>query len=92
MAYIDDEELQRLKRERPMTGNDTIDGYNIGFEAGVKYGVEQQKRETDMYRGWYTEHKQKQEEAEKERDKLKAENGLLKSKVKKLKKKIKGGF
>ena len=92
MAYIDDEELQKLKRERPITGNDTIDGYNIGFEAGVMHGVEKQKKETDMYRGWCKEHKEKQEKAEAERDGLKAENAALKSKLKKLKKKVKGGF
>lgn len=85
MAYIDDDELKRLREERPITGNDTIDGYNLGFDAGFKAGAEKEKAQTDLYRGWWNESK-------KELDESKARISKLEEKVKKLKRKLKGVF
>jgi len=87
MPYIDDKELEELKKARPSSGNESLDFYWLGYEAGEASA----KTQYEDSRGTWIEMFNKKNEAEKERDAAKAEVDALKAKVKKLKKKLKGG-
>lgn len=65
-----------------LTGNEFIDAYNLGFEAG-KTLVEQEKQHIDSRR-W--DEYRRANAAEKERDELKEKVLKLKKRIKKLKK------
>jgi len=86
--WLSDEEIEELKKARPASDNPGIDFYWLGYDAG-KMATKEKYEDS---RGTWLEEYNRACAAEKERDALKAENALLKSKVKKLKKKLKGGF
>jgi len=81
--WLSDEEIEELKKARP-----AIDFYWLGYDAG-KMATKEKYEDS---RGSWVDMYNRAQAAEKERDALKAENALLKSKVKKLKKKLKGGY
>ncbi len=80
--WMSDEEIEEMKRERPLTGNDFIDAYQLGFDAGAA-SREIEIKEAESKRIEYFWAKDKAEKRAKE---LEEENAALKKKVAKLKK------
>lgn len=74
-----------MEEKQELTGNDFIDAYNLGVEAGKKM---QESAYKDSRGSWFEMYSQKNT-AEKELAEAKADNAKLKEKVKKLKKKLK---
>lgn len=73
--------------ETKLTGNDFIDAYNLGVEAGKQMSNSQYQ---DSRGSWFDMYSQRND-AVRENEELKAEIARLKAKVRKLKKK-KGGM
>lgn len=80
--WMSDEEIEEMKRARPLTGNDFVDAYQLGFDAGSASRqheiYEAEKKRSDYY--W------DKEKAEKRVKELEDENEKLRKKVSKLKK------
>lgn len=83
--WMSDEEIAELKRERPLTGNDFIDAYQLGFDAGSASRQHELDEEADK-RSEYFWAKDKAERRVKE---LEEENARLRKRVAKLKKRCK---
>ena len=82
---MSDEEIEELKKGRPLTGNDFIDAYQLGFDAGCasrQHDLEDEAKK----RSEYFLAKDKAERRVKE---LEEENERLRKKVSKLKKRCK---
>ena len=82
---MSDEEIEELKKARPLTGNDFVDAYQLGFDAGSasrQHEIDEvNKVRSDCYWG--------KAEAEKRVKELEEENEKLRKKVAKLKKRCK---
>lgn len=80
--WMSDEEIEEMKRARPLTGNDFIDAYQLGFDAGKASRQqeidESQNRRSELYLA--------KDKAEKRVKELEEENDRLRKKVAKLKK------
>lgn len=80
--WMSDEEIEEIKRARPLTGNDFIDAYQLGFDAGKASRQqeidESQSRRSELYFA--------KANAEKRAKELEEENDRLRKKVAKLKK------
>jgi len=77
-TWMTDEEIEQLKKERPLTGNDFIDAYQLGYDQGIReMNGKLEKAETEKSNNYWGKYN-----AEKERDELKAEVERLKAKVK----------
>ena len=80
--WMSDEEIEEMKRARPLTGNDFIDAYQLGFDAGKASRQqeidESQNRRSELYFA--------KDKAEKRVKELEDENDRLRKKVAKLKK------
>lgn len=80
--WMSDEEIEEMKSARPLTGNDFIDAYQLGFDAGKASRQqdidESQKRCSEFYFA--------KDKAEKRVKELEEENDRLLKKVAKLKK------
>ena len=82
MPWLTDEEVADLKKQRPTTGNDFIDAYQLGYDAGCA-SRNAEVREIERTRSDYFF---KIGALEAERNELAEENAELKKKIKKLKK------
>lgn len=80
--WMSDEEIEEMKRTRPLTGNGFVDAYQLGFDAG-KASRQQEVDESQKERSEYYLAKYKAENRVKE---LEEENEKLRKKVSKLKK------
>lgn len=80
--WMSDEEIEEMKRARPLTGNGFVDAYQLGFDAG-KASRQQEVDESQKERSEYYLAKYKAENRVKE---LEEENEKLRKKVSKLKK------
>ena len=80
--WMSDEEIEELKKARPLTGNDFVDAYQLGFDAGSasrQHEIDEaEKKLSDYY--W------DKDRAEKRVKELEEENEKLRKKVAKLKK------
>ena len=80
--WMSDEEIEEMKRARPLTGNDFIDAYQLGLDAGKALRQqeidESQNRRSELYFA--------KDKAEKRAKELEEENDRLRKKVVKLKK------
>lgn len=80
--WMDDKEIEELKKARPLTGNDFVDAYQLGFDAGSASRQHEidaaEKKRSDYY--W------DKDRAEKRVKELEEENEKLRKKVAKLKK------
>lgn len=80
--WMSDEEIEELKKARPLTGNDFVDAYQLGFDAGSASRqheiYEAEKKRSDYYLD--------KDKAEKRAKELEEENDRLRKKVSKLKK------
>lgn len=80
--WMSDDEIEDMKKARPLTGNDFIDAYQLGFDAGSASRQheldEESKKRIDYY--WA------KDKAEKRVKELEEENDRLRKKVSKLKK------
>lgn len=83
--WMSDEEIEEMKKARPLTGNDFIDAYQLGFDAGSASRQHELDEETDK-RSEYFWAKDKAERRVKE---LEEENAGLRKRVAKLKKRCK---
>lgn len=83
--WMTDEEIEELKKARPLTGNEFVDAYYLGFDAGqsaLKHEIDDaNSKKSELY--W------KKLEAEKRIGELEKENAELKKKIAKLKKRCK---
>ena len=80
--WMSDEEIEELKKARPLTGNDFIDAYQLGFDAGSA----SRQRELDEEMSKRSDYYFAKTKAEKRVEELEEENGRLLKKVSKLKK------
>lgn len=80
--WMSDEEIEEMKRARPLTGNGFVDAYQLGFDTG-KASRQQEVDESQKERSEYYLAKYKAENRVKE---LEEENEKLRKKVSKLKK------
>ena len=80
--WMSDEEIAELKKERPLTGNDFIDAYQLGFDAGSasrQHEIDEtQNRRSELYFA--------KDKAERRVKELEEENERLRKKMSKLKK------
>lgn len=80
--WMSDEEIEEMKRARPLTGNDFVDAYQLWFDAGKASRQqdidEAQSRRSELYFA--------KANAEKRVKELEEENEKLRKKVSKLKK------
>ena len=80
--WMSDEEIEELKKARPLTGNDFVDAYQLGFDAGSasrQHEIDEaEKKRSDYY--W------SKDKAERRAKELEEENEKLRKKVAKLKK------
>lgn len=80
--WMSDEEIEEMKRARPLTGNDFVDAYQLGLDAGKALRQqeidESQNRRSELYFA--------KDKAEKRVKELEEENDRLRKKVAKLKK------
>jgi ubiquinone biosynthesis protein UbiJ len=84
-----------MDEKRELTGNDFIDAYNLGVDAGKQMSRVQYEDSRASWFDMYTQRNDAVNENERlkgEVAELKAEAARLESKVKKLKKKLKGGM
>lgn len=83
--WMTDEEIEELKKARPLTGNEFVDAYYLGFDAGksaLQHELDDEKsQKSKLY--W------EKLEAEKRVGELEKENAELKKKIAKLKKRCK---
>lgn len=83
--WMTDEEIEELKKARPLTGNGFVDAYQLGFDAGSasrQHEVDEaEKKRSDYCWGKL--------EAEKRVKELEEENEKLRKKLSKLKKRCK---
>ena len=83
--WMTDEEIEELKKARPLTGNEFVDAYNLGFDAGksaLQHKLDDvESKKSELY--W------KKLEDEKRVGELEKENAELKKKIAKLKKRCK---
>ena len=81
--WMTDEEIEDLKKKpRPLTGNDFVDAYYLGFDAGKS----SLQRELDDVTSKKSELFWDKMNAEKRADDFEKENAELKKKISKLKK------
>lgn len=80
--WMSNEDIEELKRARPLTGNDFIDAYQLGFDAG-RASLQKELDDETSKRSEYYWAKDKAERRAKE---LEEENEKLLKKVSKLKK------
>lgn len=80
--WMSDEEIEEMKKARPLTGNDFIDAYQLGFDAGSASRQHEIDEETSKRIEYYWA-KDKVERRVKE---LEEENERLSKKLAKLKK------
>lgn len=85
MPYLSDEEVQNLKKQRPLTGSDFVDAYQLGFDAGSMSRDSELAEKDKKFWAKYDECSKQKERA----DGLEEENARLREKVKKLKKALK---
>lgn len=83
--WMSDEEIEEMKRARPLTGNDFVDAYHLGFDAGSA----SRQNEVDKEIRERSEYYWAKDKAEKRVKELEAENEKLRKKVAKLKKRCK---
>ena len=79
---MSDEEIEEMKKERPLTGNDFIDAYQLGFDAGRasrQHDLDDEARKRNEY-FWAND------KAERRVKELEEENERLRKKLAKLKK------
>ena len=80
--WMSDEEIEELKKARPLTGNGFVDAYQLGFDAGSasrQHEIDEaEKKSSNYYWG--------KDKAEKRVKELEEENEQLRKKVAKLKK------
>ena len=79
---MSDEEIEEMKKARPLTGNGFIDAYQLGFDAGCasrNHELEEESRKRNEY-FWA------KDKAERRVKELEEENEKLRKKVSKLKK------
>ena len=81
-TWMSDEEIEEMKRARPLTGNDFIDAYQLGFDAGSA----SRQRELDDEGKKRSEYYWAKDKAERRAKELEEENEKLRKKVSKLKK------
>ena len=83
--WMSDEEIEELKKARPLTGNEFVDAYYLGFDAGksaLQHELDDVKsKKADIYF--------EKIDAEKRIGELEKENAELKNKIAKLKKRCK---
>lgn len=83
--WMSDEEIEEMKRARPLTGNGFVDAYQLGFDAGSasrQHELDEEiKKRSDYY--W------KKDKAERRVKELEEENERLSKKLAKLKKRCK---
>lgn len=80
--WMSDEEIEEMKKARPLTGNGFIDAYQLGFDAGCasrNHELEEESRKRNEY-FWA------KDKAERRVKELEEENEKLRKKVSKLKK------
>lgn len=80
--WMSDEEIEELKKARPLTGNDFIDAYQLGFDAGSA----SRQHEIDEAKKTRSDYYWDKDKAEKRAKELEEENEKLRKKVSKLKK------
>ena len=80
--WMSDEEIAEMQRARPLTGNDFIDAYQLGFDAGSASRQHEIDEETSKRSEYYWA----KDKAEKRVKELEEENERLRKKVAKLKK------
>lgn len=85
MPYLSDEEVQNLKKQRPLTGSDFVDAYQLGYDAGCMSSDSELAEKDKKFWVKYDECSKQKERA----DALEEENARLREKVKKLKKALK---
>lgn len=85
MPFLSDEEVKELKKQRPLTGSDFVDAYQLGFDAGCMSRDSELAEKDKKFWAKYDECSKQKEHA----DALEEENARLREKVKKLKKALK---
>ena len=80
--WMSDEEIEELKKARPLTGNEFVDAYYLGFDAGKSALQHELDDVTSKKADIYFE----KIDAEKRVGELEKENAALKKKIAKLKK------
>lgn len=85
MPFLSDEEVKELKKQRPLTGSDFVDAYQLGFDAGCMSRDSELAEKDKKFWEKFDECSKQKERA----DGLEEENARLREKVKKLKKQIK---
>lgn len=80
--WMSDEEIEELKKARPLTGNDFVDAYQLGFDAGSA----SRQHEIDKANNERSDYYWDKDKAEKRAKELEEENEKLRKKVSKLKK------
>ena len=83
--WMTDEEIEDLKKSRPLTGNDFVDAYYLGFDAGKSSLQHELDNVTNKRSEFYLD----KINAEKRAAELEKENAELKKKISKLKKRCK---
>lgn len=79
--------MDNEKTAPALTGNDFIDAYNLGYQAGRDSRDTEVKEAEETRSRYYWE----KVAAEKERDTMKELNAELRRRIKSLKKRLKGG-
>lgn len=85
MPYLSDEEIENLKKQRPLTGSDFVDAYQLGYDAGRMSRDSELAEKDKKFWAKFDECSKQKERA----DGLEEENARLREKVKKLKKALK---
>lgn len=83
--WMSDEEIEEMKKARPLTGNGFIDAYQLGFEAGSA----SRQHELDEESTKRSEYFWAKDKAERRVKELEEENARLRKRVAKLKKRCK---
>ena len=80
--WMTDEEIEEMNMARPLTGNDFVDAYQLGFDVGKAL----RQRELDDEANKRSEYYWAKDKAERRAKELEEENEKLRKKVSKLKK------
>lgn len=83
--WVSQEEIDEMKKARPTCGNEALDFYWLGYEAGKEAGVRETEPQVEQYRNWWRESNDTIKAIEAERDELAAKVEKLRRKIKKLK-------
>ena len=83
--WMSDEEIEELKKARPLTGNGFIDAYQLGFDAGSA----SRQHEIDKANNERSDYYWSKDKAERRVKELEEENEKLRKKLAKLKKRCK---